>query len=124
MILCHSAFNTLHRLYCNQSGRIVGFDEMTKLNSREFVEAIFAIQSRIQKLMLTQEELCLLGSLAIMLAGNAITFYYFLLMLLSCNNHGCGSQVLGLGFQIRDLRGGKESFLAPVRSIPLLPCDS
>lgn len=78
MFLCHSAFNTLHRLYCNQSGRIVGFDEMTKLNSKEFVEAIFSIQSRIQKLMLTQEEICLVGSLAIMLTGKVITFAYLI----------------------------------------------
>lgn len=66
MFLCHGAFNTQHKLYCNQSGRVVGVDEMVKLNDREFVESIFAVQSRIQSLKLTQEELCLICAFVVM----------------------------------------------------------
>ena len=56
MICTHRLFNVEHSLYTEQSGRIVSMDEMKKVNNCAFVDAMFDIEGRIQKLNLSREE--------------------------------------------------------------------
>ena len=70
MICTHRLFNVEHSLYTEQSGRIVSMDEMKKVNNCAFVDAMFDIEGRIQKLNLSREETCIFAALCVMCTGS------------------------------------------------------
>lgn len=66
MIFCHKLFNVEKGLFIYQSGRIVGIDDMKKMNNEEFIDAMFYLVGKLQKLQTYDEEMCVLAALCVM----------------------------------------------------------
>ena len=73
MIICHRLFDTKHRLYATQSGKIVSVEDMLKYQEGhlEMIDLIFSLEGKFQKLEMSIEEMCIMSALCVMLTGSS-----------------------------------------------------
>jgi hypothetical protein len=70
MILGQQAFDPEEKLFANINGRIISIDDMNTFNdARHTNEQVFALQGKLQKLELNEEERCILAAMCVMSSG-------------------------------------------------------